>query len=184
MNIENDLFPEKYNKYMEMMSSESDRGAVLVCSAILDDTLGEMIKAKLVPSPKNKDELISDGFAPLGSFSSKIEMGYRLGLIPESYRKSLHLLRKIRNDFAHASVKNGFNNQATQQKIMDMVENNRNVIDAIVKALASKTNNTLFELNDLIKVTSYRFLLEFIFSSMAAALSEQIPNIEPIVKLE
>lgn len=183
MNIEKDLFPEKYNKYMEMMNSESDRGSVLVSTAILDDTLSEMIKAKLVPSYNRNDGLISEGFSPLGSFAAKIEMAYRLGLIRENYKKSLNSLRKIRNDFAHASVKNGFDNQVTQQRIMNIVECNRNVIDAIVEAVALNSNNTSFELSDFIRVTSYRFLLEFIFSSMAAALNEQIPNIESIVEL-
>lgn len=184
MNDEVNLLPIKLQRYMEMMTSESDRGSVLVCAAILDDTLGEMIQAKLVPSPKNNDELLSSAFAPLGSFSSKIEMSYRLGLIRRDVYKSLTLLRKIRNDFAHASVKNGFDEQSTQQKIMDMVGCNKEVVDAIVDAVAVEKGNPSFDLSKLIEITSWRFLLEIIFSSMAAALSEQVSYIESISELE
>ena len=38
---------------------------------------------------------------PLGSFSARIDLAYALGLIGKKAARDLHLIRKIRNDFAH-----------------------------------------------------------------------------------
>lgn len=43
-----------------------------------------------------------DGNAPLGTFSSKIEACYALGLIDEFEYQEIGLIRKIRNEFAHS----------------------------------------------------------------------------------
>ena len=47
-----------------------------------------------------QDELFS-GDSPLSSFGSKINLCYRLALIDGGLCRVLHILRKIRNDFAH-----------------------------------------------------------------------------------
>jgi len=39
--------------------------------------------------------------APLGTFSARIELAYRIGEINATLARALHLIRKIRNDFAH-----------------------------------------------------------------------------------
>ena len=40
---------------------------------------------------------------PLGSFRSRIDVAYRLSLVDEAFARALHLVRRIRNDFAHES---------------------------------------------------------------------------------
>lgn len=184
MTKEKDLLPKKFQQYMEMMGDESDRGSVLVCAVILENTLEEMILAKLAPSASNSDELMGSSFSPLGSFASKIEIAYRLGLIRNDLRRSLVSLKKIRNDFAHASIKNGFENESTQQKIMNMVSYNKAVVDSIVEAVAKDKGDTEFNLENMIAITGWRFLLEIVFACMAAGLSEQIQHIDKIEVLE
>ena len=39
--------------------------------------------------------------SPLSSFSARINASFALGLIPAAVHRDLHLIRKIRNDFAH-----------------------------------------------------------------------------------
>jgi DNA-binding MltR family transcriptional regulator len=71
-----------------------------MAAAYLDGELEKFIKAKLV----NNERVIKDLFSPngsLGSFSARIDFAYLLGLISDRTRANLHLLRKIRNDFAH-----------------------------------------------------------------------------------
>ena len=45
---------------------------------------------------------------PAGSFSTRIELACRLGIIPEWCQKELHLIRKIRNEFSHGVVELSF----------------------------------------------------------------------------
>ncbi len=60
-----------------------------------------LIKSSLQPSLNKTDALFtSDG--ALASFSRKIEMAHRLGLIDLPFKQALDLVRKLRNDFAHA----------------------------------------------------------------------------------
>jgi DNA-binding MltR family transcriptional regulator len=78
----------------------ADRAAVLVAGAVLDDLLKQALIRRLLPNPTRTDDLF-DGDAPLSTFSSRISLCFRLGLIDAGLARSLHLLRKVRNDFAH-----------------------------------------------------------------------------------
>lgn len=80
---------------------ESDRAAVVLTASIMDELLRTVLAARLVPVTSSSDELFDGANAPLGTFSSRIEMSYRLGLISVKFARDLHLIRKIRNDFAH-----------------------------------------------------------------------------------
>lgn len=84
------------------LSEESMRGKILILTAQIDNLLLEMLKRMLKPARgQNEDELFRP-LGPLNSFSSRIAMAYRLGLICEGDSDALDLLRKIRNDCAHA----------------------------------------------------------------------------------
>lgn len=85
---------------------ETDRAAVVLTVSLFDNSLSILLKKTLVPNHNNDDELFEGSIAPLSSFSSKIHMTYRLGLISVQFSRDLHLIRKIRNEFAH-NVYNG-----------------------------------------------------------------------------
>ncbi|MFN7953624.1 MAG: hypothetical protein U0610_18000 [bacterium] len=84
---------------VDMLMKESDRGALLVGIALLDDALVDLLK-KLLRLDKEVLRLF-DPNMPLGSFSSRIELAWSLNLINDLVRRDLHLLRRTRNDFAH-----------------------------------------------------------------------------------
>jgi hypothetical protein len=92
-----------FNAFVHEFKGESDRAAVILGAAKLDSILGHILDRFLLPAPGNTDELL-DGDAPLATFSSKINACYRLGLISAGFAKSLHLIRRIRNSFAHEVV--------------------------------------------------------------------------------
>ena len=52
-------------------------------------------------SSKRKKALFDPSNGPLSSLSSKIELSFALGLFNEERRGSLHLIRDVRNAFAH-----------------------------------------------------------------------------------
>jgi DNA-binding MltR family transcriptional regulator len=83
------------------LGKETDRGAALMACAYLDDQLGELLKTRFVEDHSLTKALIDTAGGPLGSFSVRIDVAYLLGVIPKSARRDLHLLRRIRNEFAH-----------------------------------------------------------------------------------
>lgn len=89
-----------FKTFVEEFKGESDRAAVVLGAATLDLQLSQILDRFLLPSISSSDELL-EGDSPLATFSSRINACYRLGLITPEFAKSLHLVRKIRNAFAH-----------------------------------------------------------------------------------
>jgi DNA-binding MltR family transcriptional regulator len=82
------------------IDNQTDRGAAIIAAAYLDERLSSAIKARLNDHPEAGKALFkSDG--PLGSFSSRINLGLLMGVYDERTHKVLNTVRKIRNEFAH-----------------------------------------------------------------------------------
>lgn len=81
-----------------ILLSETDRAVAVLAPMHLDTMLGTLLK--LVMAPKSATELL-DGDRPLSSFSSRINAAHAFHLILEAIWRDLHLVRKIRNEFAH-----------------------------------------------------------------------------------
>jgi hypothetical protein len=87
----------------EVMRENQPRTLIILCSAKLDTQLREILEAFLLPTPGKSgqsDELF-DGDSALGTFSSRIKVCRRLGLIDDSLATTLDALRGVRNQAAH-----------------------------------------------------------------------------------
>lgn len=84
-------------------SAESDRAAVILGASKVDQLLRELLVKKFLPNPTGQDELF-DSDKPISTFSARINVAHRLGLIDKQFASSLHLIRRIRNEFAHEAV--------------------------------------------------------------------------------
>src|SRR5206468_5368147 len=82
------------------LSNETDRGAALVCAAFLEEDLKALLERYFTDVPKVVSRLL-DQSGPLATFSAKIDLSFVSGLISEEMYRALHLLRRIRNSFAH-----------------------------------------------------------------------------------
>lgn len=89
-----------FQRFVDEFKGESDRAAVILGAAKLDLLLYQILQQYLAPSTGGKDELL-DGDSPLGTFSAKIMLVNRLGLIDNEFTRALQFVRKIRNAFAH-----------------------------------------------------------------------------------
>ena len=58
-----------------------------------------------------------NGFGPLSSFSGKIKLSYRLGLISKEEYNKLEIFRSIRNKFAHIISGCSFESKDVKKKI-------------------------------------------------------------------
>lgn len=99
-NMDFRISPQEFRRFTDEFKTESDRAAVILGTAQLDILLYQLLGGFLLPNPGSRDELL-DGDSPLSTFSSRISMCYRLGLIDAEFSKALNLIRKIRNSFAH-----------------------------------------------------------------------------------
>lgn len=105
-------------------TTETDRAAVIVAASMLDELLRTLLVAKFVPISSSSDELFDGANAPLGTFSARIEMAYRTGLISVKFARDLHLVRRIRNDFAHNIHGASFEDTRVKQRISELDNSN------------------------------------------------------------
>ncbi len=82
--------------------NRNDRGAALLLTSNLENSLRIAIERKLGITEKRRAMLFVDEAAPLRDFSAKVRIGYAVGLFGEDTKNNLDIIRLIRNAFAHA----------------------------------------------------------------------------------
>lgn len=101
-------------------AQESDRATVIVAVALLDSALETLLRSKLAPVPGSHDPLLDGAYAPLSNFSARIDLSYRLGLISAGFARDLHLIRRIRNDFAHNISGCSFEDSGVRHRVAEL----------------------------------------------------------------
>ena len=97
------LSPESRRRLASLaneLETQSDRGAVIIAAAWLDDMLLHLLKSTLKDHKASWTKLFGTG-GPLESFSNRIDLATLLGIISTEVRSDLHIIREIRNEFAH-----------------------------------------------------------------------------------
>jgi mannitol operon repressor len=107
-----------FEALLNELSSESPRGAALICGAMLDDQLAACIRARLVDHP-DVAKLTSGFNAPFGTLSSRIAGALALGIISLEEYHDLEIVRGIRNDFAHR-MGVGFEDQSIRDRCANL----------------------------------------------------------------
>ncbi|WP_050568895.1 MltR family transcriptional regulator [Vibrio jasicida] len=151
-----------YDTTNKVLKGESDRGAVLIAAAMLELGLAKLLRAKMLPSTSTKDPVF-DNNGPLGTFSSKIEMSYRLGVITRKQKDMFNIFRKIRNDFAHSADNISFTDPKIKDRLFSAIEGHK-VKDAYfmqLQQLASEFGMNANSINN--NSVSPRELFELIF---------------------
>lgn len=92
---------EDVRTFLAELTLETDRGLALVCAAVCDEKLANVLLAFFIDQSSCRN-LVLGADAPLGTFASRIDTCFALGLIDEFERREAHSVRKIRNEFAHA----------------------------------------------------------------------------------
>lgn len=78
--------------------SNQERAAAIVAGADLEEALGEVLGAFMVAGRRSETLL---GGTELRTFALRIDLAFSLGLIGEDERGDLHVVRRVRNHFAH-----------------------------------------------------------------------------------
>jgi DNA-binding MltR family transcriptional regulator len=99
-----DEHQKKHKLVAESLIKESDRGCVILGAALLTEALETLIRSVCRDTPKDIKSTIDplfQGYAPLATFSARIQMAFALGILPRSLRDKIEIVRRMRNDFAH-----------------------------------------------------------------------------------
>ncbi|MFN8466337.1 MAG: hypothetical protein U0X20_12340 [Caldilineaceae bacterium] len=91
---------EGIHEYRRQLTLETDRGCALAAAAFLDSELETLLRRYLVDDSSVVQRLF-DGNGSFSTFSTKIDSAYSLGLLTKHSMLGIHLVRKIRNEFAH-----------------------------------------------------------------------------------
>jgi DNA-binding MltR family transcriptional regulator len=90
----------RISAFRDSLNSETDRGCAIFAAAFLDEELKVFLTKTFVDEPKLVNEFIGRN-GPLSNFSARIDFAFLTGWLAVAEWRDLHLIRKIRNDFAH-----------------------------------------------------------------------------------
>jgi hypothetical protein len=91
-----------FSELLVSLTAESDRGAILVGTAHVDNCLRSLLEAVLptdLGKPERGELLRYPG--PLSALAARTQVTYGLRLVPRSIYDSVNALRDMRNDVAH-----------------------------------------------------------------------------------
>jgi len=111
---------ESIVEFINEFKGETDRAAVIVGAAKLDLIMYQILQRVLLPNPSGTDDLL-EGNSPLATLSAKIHMLYRLGIIDANLARLLHLVRRIRNDFAHETTGCDLGSGAYKNRVRELI---------------------------------------------------------------
>lgn len=110
---------------LDEFEGESDRACVILAASLLDAALMTLLQARLAPSPSQSDPLFDGANAPLSTFSARIDASYRLGLLSARFCRDLHLIRRIRNEFAHNVTGCNFEESSIRDRIQALANSSK-----------------------------------------------------------
>ena len=100
----NDKGEQDIPRTIAELQHNSDRAAGIVGAVLVDESLTALLKSRMQPDADLLREMFRNS-GPLGAFSSKINMGFLIGLYSAAARKELDTIKEIRNEFAHRAAR-------------------------------------------------------------------------------
>lgn len=138
-----DQLADRYAAGHRLLESESDRAAIIIGAALLDEALLARLKARLAPSPeRGDDELLEGHNAPCSHFSARIDLAFRVGAISSYARAALHLVRKIRNEAAHVSDRRTMDTPQIRDRLRELGRLTQDILEALWSVVQGKVPGT------------------------------------------
>lgn len=98
---------------IESFDRESDRGAAVLAGSYAENSLGMFLESFIVDA-EPKDRLFGAN-GSLSTFSQRIDFARAFGHLPNQVCVELHLIRKIRNHFAHHPKASSFSESPVRE---------------------------------------------------------------------
>ena len=129
----NAAMADTFLKVSDQLLAETERGSVVLAFAWMDEELTRILRRHFLPTraeSEKADELFGVG-RPVGDAATKIDVAFRLNLINAATRESLHLARRLRNDFAHLSTSLTFETDSVKDRVKNLFRLQEEVLGAI-----------------------------------------------------
>ena len=142
---ESGLEASRLKEFMDFRLSliqESDRGSVLMAAAFIENKLECLLESYFIEDEKICKQLLK-GNGALATFSSKIDLSFLLGLIPKNIFNDLHILRKIRNEFAHTASKISFETPSIKDRTKALSTLSKEMLRDDTKAYFMRSMTTI-----------------------------------------
>ena len=121
--------------FQKTLVGETDRGVALVSAAYLSEELRMLLEKMFIDSPKTVSALFESN-GPLATFSSRIDLAFATGLLSQESHRLFHLIRRIRNDFAHQHQDMSFADEAITARCREL--------ETLIKNLGEKRPRVLY----------------------------------------
>lgn len=112
-----DLTTTNYLEMQELLANESDRGAAVLAGSYVENFLGVYLKSKMIDKSLT-DKIFSSG-GSLSTFAQRINFSQAFGFLSKEQCADLHLIREIRNHFAHNPKDASFK----ENKVREWIQN-------------------------------------------------------------
>lgn len=111
--------PAELRDLFDSLHEEPDRSATIIASAIVESVLEKLLIRQLSYHDPNLIGMLFNNQGPLSDFHGKILVAHGFGIISPNMAHELHLLKAIRNAFAHALVKIDFDTTEIKEKMSE-----------------------------------------------------------------
>lgn len=176
----------KFQQIFESLKTESDRGCVLVVGSMVERSLENQITMRLLPKLKKEDDLMGrSANCPISGFSAKINLAYRLGIIPENERTIFHQLRDLRNICAHHIDQQNFSAGHFKDRVKNIINNSLVMWDAILVNIAAQQfpDDPPKTVDMFVERIGWRIAFELFFSLVIAHKDECINRVSQVNRL-
>lgn len=127
------------DEIMRDLAHGSDRAVAIIGGSLVDVALTEALERHWHSEPELTERLFSPG-GPLGVFSTKIDLGFLTGLYGRDAQRELHIIRGIRNDFAHKLTTVDFKNQSVMDRVKNLKFGERYIQDTSDNHVSERPN--------------------------------------------
>lgn len=167
----------------ELLAEHQPRALVILASAQIDTQLRQVVEGFLWPKvgkAKDADELF-DGESPLSSFSSRIKIAVRLGIIDGHLADALDKLRDVRNQAAHW-ISFGVADAPLRDQLkhlQSLVADRRSYKLTVAKFFTES------QLNDFESLQAVLLTLSVLLGSIHSTIAERsLPKTQPPIKVD
>lgn len=137
------------------MDNASESALAILASVELERILHRILETYLLPkSAENINDLLSSN-GSCGTFFAQIELAYRLGIIPKEITHDLHIVRDMRNCFAHGVHEMSFESDQVKNKLFKLAKSQeKDVQGSGLSELRKLFQDSVYDLIDSLKTIS------------------------------
>jgi DNA-binding MltR family transcriptional regulator len=114
------IYKKDFKDILHEVETDGVRGATLSAAALIEEFLKTAIRSRLIELSVDEDKRLFHGMGPISTLSSKIMVGYALGIFGSNTRRDLNAVRNIRNRFAHTLEDIDFDTPAIADRIRSL----------------------------------------------------------------